>query len=119
MPVTTIDAYIAAFPAETQDRLQAMRETIRTAAPNAIEKISYAMPTFYLHGNLVHFAASKQHIGFYPTPGGITAFEAELASYGHSKGAVRFSFNQPLPLELVHRITVYRVEENLRKAGKR
>lgn len=117
-PVTTIDAYIAAFPAEIQAKLRAMRETIHAAAPDATEKISYQMPTFYLNGNLVHFAAFKQHIGFYPAPNGIEAFEQELASYGRSKGAVRFPLDQPLPLDLVRRITVYRAEENRRKTGK-
>lgn len=116
-PAVTVDAYIASFSADIQAKLQAMRETIRLAAPDAIEKISYGMPTFYLRGNLVHFAAFKQHIGFYPAPSGIEAFATDLARYGHSKGAVRFPLDQPLPLDLIRRITLYRVEENGRKAG--
>lgn len=117
IPLTTIDAYIAAFPADIQAKLQAMRETIHAAAPDATEKISYQMPTFYLHGNLVHFAAFKQHIGFYPAPHGIEAFEQELAQYGRSKGAVRFPLDQPVPLDLISRITAYRAQENRHKAA--
>ncbi len=116
---TTIDAYIALFPEEIQGRLRAMRAAIHAAAPEATEKISYQMPTFYLEGNLVHFAALKRHIGFYPTPSGIEAFKEELSGYVTSKGALQFPLNSPLPLELVGRITRYRAAENLEKAQKR
>jgi uncharacterized protein YdhG (YjbR/CyaY superfamily) len=89
---------------------------IHAAAPEATEKISYQMPTFFLHGNLVHFAAFKHHIGFYPVPSGIEAFAAELAPYKRSKGAVQFPLDQPLPHDLITRIVDFRVAENRQKA---
>jgi len=89
-----------------------LRAAIRAAAPDAEEKISYQMPTFALHGNLVHFAAHPHHIGFYPAPSGIAAFAEELAPYKSSKGAVQFPLDQPLPLDLIRRIVEFRVEEN-------
>jgi len=113
---SSIDEYIAAFPEDMQKLLQEMRAAIKAAAPEADEKISYQMPTFFLKGNLVHFAAHKNHIGFYPTPGGIQAFEQELSMYQSSKGAVQFPLDKPLPLELVARIVKLRVAENLQKA---
>jgi uncharacterized protein YdhG (YjbR/CyaY superfamily) len=113
---TTIDEYIATFPGEIQKILQELRATIKAAAPEAEEKISYQMPTFFLKGNLVHFAALKNHIGFYPTPSGIQAFQKELAVYEGSKGAIRFPIGKPLPLELVSRIVKFRVAENLQRA---
>ena len=112
----TIDEYIVSFNLDLQVMLQALRTTICSAAPDAVEKISYQMPTFVQHGNLVHFAVAKQHIGFYPTPSGIEAFRDELAAYGTSKGAIRFPLGQPLPLDLISRIVRYRVAENLAKA---
>jgi uncharacterized protein YdhG (YjbR/CyaY superfamily) len=112
----SIDEYIATFPAEIQIKLEAVRTTIKAAAPEAVEKISYQMPTFFLHGNLVHFAAFKNHIGLYPAPSGIEAFKHELSQYEGSKGAVRFPLDKPLPLDLISKITKYRVEENLKKA---
>ena len=115
----SIDAYIADFPQEVRDKLESMRRTIREAAPEAKEIISYQMPTFYLNGNLVHFAAFKHHIGFYPAPSGIEAFQEELAAYKGAKGSVQFPFKDPLPLELVRRITAFRVEENLAKGKKK
>ncbi len=113
---TTIDEYIAMFPAETQGLLAVLRATIRAAAPKAQEKISYRMPTFAQAGNLVHFAAHREHIGFYPTPSAIEAFRDELAPFESSKGAVRFPIDRPLPLDLVRRIVEFRVDENLRQA---
>ena len=113
---TTIDEYIAMFPAETQSLLAELRATIRTSAPEAQEKISYQMPTFAQAGNLVHFAAHKEHIGFYPAPSAIEAFRAELAPFESSKGAVRFPIDRPLPLDLIRRIVAYRVAENLAEA---
>jgi uncharacterized protein YdhG (YjbR/CyaY superfamily) len=113
---TTIDEYIAMFPAETQSLLAELRATIRAAAPEAQEKISYQMPTFAQAGNLVHFAAHKEHIGFYPAPSAIEAFRAELAPFESSKGAVRFPIDRPLPLDLIRRIVEFRVAENLRQA---
>jgi uncharacterized protein YdhG (YjbR/CyaY superfamily) len=113
---SSIDEYIATFPAEIQIKLEAVRATIKAAAPEAQEKISYQMPTFFLHGNLVHFAAYKNHIGLYPAPSGIEAFKQELSQYEGSKGTVRFPLDKPLPLDLISRITKYRVAENLKKA---
>lgn len=113
---TTIDEYIAMFPAETQSLLAELRATIRTSAPEAQEKISYRMPTFAQAGNLVHFAAHKEHIGFYPAPSAIEAFREELAPFESSKGAVRFPIDRPLPLDLIRRIVEFRVAENLRQA---
>jgi uncharacterized protein YdhG (YjbR/CyaY superfamily) len=112
----SIDEYIASFPPDIQARLDAMRATIRAAAPDAKEKISYGMPTFFLKGNLVHFAAFKQHIGFYPAPRGIDEFKEELSIYKGAKGSVQFPFGQPLPLDLVTRIVRFRVAENLAAA---
>jgi len=112
----SIDEYIATFPADIQKRLEDVRATIKAAAPEAEEKISYQMPTFFLFGNLVHFGAFKNHIGFYPVPSGIQAFKDELSQYEGSKGAVKFPHNKPLPLDLISRITKYRVTENLKKA---
>lgn len=114
--ISTIDEYIAAFPVEVQKKLQEMRAAIKAAAPNASEKISYQMPTFVLNGNLVHFAAFKNHLGFYPVPTGIDKFKKELAAYKTSKGAVQFPLDKPLPLALIRRIVKFRVAENLKKA---
>ncbi len=114
---TTIDEYIAGFPAEVQALLQEMRTTIRATAPEATEAISYRMPTFKLHGILVHFAAFKNHIGFYPVPSGLEAFKEELAAYKGGKGSVQFPLDQPLPLALVEKIVRFRVAENLAKAA--
>jgi uncharacterized protein YdhG (YjbR/CyaY superfamily) len=111
----TIDEYIAAFPPEIQSLLAQVRETIRQAAPDAKEKISYGMPTFYLNGNLVHFAAYKKHIGFYPAPSGIKNYKDALAKYKTSKGAIQFPLGQPIPFELIREITLYRVRENMAK----
>lgn len=107
-----IDEYIALFPQEMQERLQSLRQAIQTAAPQAVEKISYQMPTFFLKGNLVHFAAWKDHIGFYPTPGGIEPFAKELSRYAQTKGSIHFPLDEPLPLDLVRRIVRLRVEQN-------
>lgn len=115
--VPSIDAYIAAYPPDIQARLEAVRAAIHAAAPEATELISYGMPAFALHGNLVYFAALKRHIGLYPTSSGIAAFAAELAGYEHSKGAVKFPLDQPLPLDLIGRIVQFRVTENRAKAA--
>ena len=115
----SIDAYIATFPESTQKILQGLRATIKAAAPDATEKISYQMPTFFLKGNLVHFAALKNHIGFYPTPSGIQAYKEELAGYEGTKGAIRFPIEKPLPLKLVSKIVKFRVAENLKRADEK
>ena len=113
---TTIDSYIAGFPEDVQLRLEKLRATIRKAAPEVEEAISYQMPTFKFHGNLVHFAAFKSHIGFYPAPSGIETFKNELSKYKYAKGSVQFPLDQPMPLELVSKIVKFRVEENQAKA---
>ncbi len=109
----TIDAYIKLAPIHVQKRLNEMRKAIQLAAPAASEKISYGIPTFYLDGNLVHFAAFKNHIGFYPGPSGIKAFEKEISSYKFAKGSVQFPLDAALPLSLVRDIVKFRVTENL------
>ncbi len=113
----SIDEYIATFPEDIQALLQTVRATIRAAAPDAEERISYQMPAFALHGNLVYFAAAKNHIGLYPTSSGIKAFQQELSIHESSKGAVRFPLDQPLPLELISKIVKFRVAENLQRAA--
>lgn len=111
--VVLIDKYISEFPKETQVLLKQIRAIITKAAPIADEKISYAMPTFYLHKSLVHFAGYKNHIGFYPAPSGIKNFKNELQKYKTSKGAIQFPLNQPLPEKLITKIVKFRVAENL------
>ncbi len=113
----TIDEYIAGFSPEIQEKLETIRATIRKAAPKAEEAISYMMPTFKLHGNLVHFAAFKNHIGFYPGASGIAAFEEELAGYETSKGTVQFPLDKRVPLTLITKIVKFRVQQNLDKAA--
>lgn len=109
----TIDEYILQFSPDIKERLNTLRIAIRETAPEAVEKISWGMATFVLHGNLVHFAAQKNHIGFYPAPSAIEMFAAELAEYRGSKGAVQFPYTKPLPLELIRRIVQFRVEEQM------
>jgi uncharacterized protein YdhG (YjbR/CyaY superfamily) len=109
----TIDEYISAFPEDTRKKLQEIRAIIKAEAPDAKELINYGMPTFQLHGNLVHFAAYKNHIGFYPTPSGIEAFKEELSSYVNAKGSVQFPLDQPIPFDLIRRITAFRVKETM------
>lgn len=116
----TIDEYIKTFPKEVRIILEQMRQTIRKAAPDAVEAISYQMPTFKLKGkNLVHFAAWKNHIGFYPTPSGIEAFKKELSQYGGAKGSIQFPMDKPLPLSLIRKIVEHRAKENLMNAKKK
>lgn len=115
----TIDDYIAQFPAATQILLEQMRTCIAKAAPKAEEAISYGMPTFKLNGNLVHFAANKAHIGFYPAPSGIINFEKELKNYVTSKGAIQFPFDKKLPVTLIAKIVKFRAQENLAKPVKK
>ena len=114
--VTSIDDYIASFPEQVQDLLREVRVRIATAAPKAQEAIKYGLPTFVLGENLVHFGAFKKHIGFYPTPSGIQAFENDLSGYVNSKGAVQFPLDQPLPLKLIARIVKFRVREAAERA---
>lgn len=111
-----IDEYIAGFQKDVQEILEKIRMTIRKAAPDAEETIKYQMPTFTLNGNLVHFAAFKKHIGFYPAPSGIRKFKDELSVYESAKGSVRFPLDKPVPLGLISKIVRFRVEENLGRA---
>ncbi len=109
----TIDEYIKASPKDVQSILQRLRLTIRRAAPEAVETISYQMPTFKLNGKgLVYFAAFKNHIGFYPIPSGIEAFKKELSRYKQGKGSVQFPIDKPIPYDLVRRIVRFRAKEN-------
>ncbi len=114
--VTSIDEYIANCPKEVQKQMNEMRATIKASAPDATEKISYQIPTFYLKGNLVHFAVFKNHIGFYPTSSATQAFKKELSIYDGAKGTVRFPIDKPLPLKLISKIVKFRVAENLKRA---
>lgn len=112
----SIDEYILQFPLEVQKKLQSLRNVIRESAPDAEEKISWQMPTFVLHGNLVHFAAHQKHIGLYPGASGIATFQDKLSDYKNSKGAVQFSMDKPLPYELISEIVKFRVVENTKEA---
>ena len=111
-----IDDYIAGFPNDVQEILQKIRLTIRKAAPDVEEAIKYRMPTFTLKGNLVHFAAFKKHIGFYPAPTGTEKFRKELSVYKGAKGSVRFPLDEPIPFDLISKIVKFRVKENLERA---
>lgn len=110
-----IDAYIASFPEPIQKILTEVRHTIKAAAPEAEEMISYHMPAYKFHGVLVYFAAFKSHIGFYATPTGHEAFKKELSNYKTGKGSVQFPLDQPIPLDLISEIVKFRVAENLDK----
>lgn len=112
----SIDEYIGTFPKEVQEILKKLRAVVKEAAPEAEERISYRMPTFSQKGNLVHFAAYKKHIGFYPTPSGIQAFKNELSAYEGAKGSVKFPIDEPLPYTLIGKIVRFRVTENTRIA---
>lgn len=112
----SIDEYILQFPLEVQEILRTLRNVIRESAPDAEEKISYQMPTFALHGNLVHFATHKNHIGFYPMPSAIEAFKNELSEYKGAKGSVQFPYSKPIPYELIKKIVEFRVNENIKQA---
>lgn len=116
-PADTIDACIAAQPEAVRPLLETLRALIRAEAPEASERMAYGLPTFWLNGNLIHFGAFRRHIGLYPGAAGVAAFEAELGAYVHSKGAIQFPLDQPLPLELIRRIVAFRVAQN--RAGKK
>ncbi len=115
-PPKNMDEYISLFPTDVQTILEKIRLTIKKAAPTAQETINYQMPTFTLHGNLVHFAAFKNHIGFYPTPSGIENFKKELSVYEGAKGSVRFPLDKPIPYALIGKIVKFRVKEVMQKA---
>jgi uncharacterized protein YdhG (YjbR/CyaY superfamily) len=110
--ITTMDDYIAQFPKNVRDILEELRKVIHETAPGAEEAMRYGIPTFRFRGNLVHFAAFKNHIGFYPTPSAIHAFTQELSRYKLSKGTVQFPIDEPLPFALVREIVRYRLKEN-------
>ena len=112
---STVDEYIRTFPKNVQVILQSLRQTIKEVAPDAVETISYQIPTFKLNGNLVHFAAYKNHIGFYPTSSAIYAFKGQLSQYKISKGTVQFPLEKPIPFDLVKKMVAFRVMENLNK----
>lgn len=112
---TSIDEYIARFPEDIQTRLEALRQAIKKAAPDAQESINYGMPAFKLGKILVYFAAAKKHIGFYPTGSGMSAFKDKAGDYPTSKGTIQFPHDRPLPLDLVTEIVKYRVAEVSRK----
>lgn len=111
----TIDEYISAFPEHTQILLNKVRRVISETAPQAQECMNYGIPTFKMNGNLVHFAGYKKHIGFYPAPSGIIAFKNELSDYEYSKGAIKFPIEKDIPFDLIKRITLFRIKENLQK----
>ncbi len=114
-----VDIFIAKYPPEVQEVLNKVRQTIRDAAPDATETINYGIPTFQLNGNLVHYSALTNHIGFYPTPSGIEKFQKELSKYDGAKGSVKFPLDQPIPYALITKIVKFRVKENLAKAKKK
>jgi uncharacterized protein YdhG (YjbR/CyaY superfamily) len=116
-PPENIDEYIAGFPADVQRVLQEVRSVIRTAAPDAEEALKYGIPTFVLNGNLVHFAAFKKHVGFYPTPSGIKEFKDQLSAYHNAKGSVQFPLDKPVPLDLIRKIVKFRVREAREKVA--
>jgi uncharacterized protein YdhG (YjbR/CyaY superfamily) len=116
---TNIDEYIAGFPKEIQGMLQKIRATVHEAAPDAKETISYQMPAFALEGVLVYFAAFKDHVGFFPTASGVVNFQKELSAYKTSKGTIQFPLDKPVPVELIRKIVLFRVKENLAKAKKK
>ena len=110
-----VDEYISEYPVNVQEILQKLRQTVKESAPDAEELISYRIPAYRLNGNLVYFGAFKDHIGFYPTSSGISAFKKELSKYKVSRGTVQFPIDQPIPYDLVRKITRHRVRENLGK----
>ena len=122
MPDSTksVESYIASFPPGVQEQLGLIRATIRETAPEATEKISYGVPTFYLNGNLIHYAAFRDHLSLFPGGSSVEAFRGELATYKTSKGTIQLPLNQPLPLDLIRRLVQFRQAQNLErgKAGK-
>ena len=114
----TVDEYIAGFPKDVQRILKEVRAVVRAAAPDAEERIAYHMPTYTMGKNLAYFAAFKSHVGFYPTPNGISSFEKQLSKYKRAKGSVQFPIDEPMPLGLIRRIVEYRVKEQKKKNAK-
>jgi uncharacterized protein YdhG (YjbR/CyaY superfamily) len=116
---TTVDEYISQFPEDVQQILTSIRAAIRESAPEAVERIGYQMPGFYLDGGLVWFAAHKRHVGLYPTPSGAEAFAEELSAYERTKGSVHFPLDKPMPYDLIRKIVRFRIAENQEKAAHR
>jgi uncharacterized protein YdhG (YjbR/CyaY superfamily) len=114
----SVDDYIEIQPAETKTLLETIRKTIKETAPQAEECISYQMPAYKLKGPIVYFSAYKNHIGFYPTSTGIKAFQKEIDGYKNSKGAVQFPLDQPIPHDLIRKMVLFKVDENLNKIKK-
>lgn len=112
----TIDDYIASTSPEIQIKLRAIRDLIKSEVPEAEERISWRMPTFYLNGNLIHFCAFKTHIGLYPGASGVSAFQEELKDYKTSKGAIQLPLTGPIPFDLIRRIVEFRAAENRKQA---
>lgn len=115
----SVDEYITSFPKNVQEILEELRKAIKESAPEAEEVISYGMPAFKLNGVLVYFAAHKNHIGFYPTASGITAFNEELSSFKHTKGTIQFPIDGSIPFDIVKRIVKFKVKENQAKSKNR
>jgi len=114
----TREEYFRSFPKPTRMLLDQMRETVKKAAPGATEDMKYGLPTLVVHGkNLLHYGAYAHHIGFYPTPSVLLAFSKEIGRYKHSKGAVQFPLDEPLPLDLVFRMATFRMKEHMKKYG--
>ena len=116
----SIDEYISTFPKDVQKILQELRETIKAAAPDAGETISYGIPTFTLNGKyLIYFAGWKNHISIYPIPTGTEAFSKQVSKYVEGKGTLKFPIDKPLPMSLITKIVKLRVAENLKKTDKK
>ncbi|MCE8428949.1 MAG: DUF1801 domain-containing protein [Candidatus Methanoperedens sp.] len=116
---SSIDEYIRSFPEQIQKKLEELRNVIKEQVPEALEKISYQMPAFFLNGNLVYFAGYSKHIGFYPGASGIDAFKSELSKYKYAKGSVQFPIEEPLPIELIKKIVNFKAEANVKKKEKK
>ena len=114
-----VDEYVADYPKDVQKILNKIRATIKKAAPKAEEAISYQIPSFKLNGNLIHFAAYRDHIGVYPAPRRVEKFKKDLARYGSGKATLKFSLDEPIPYDLITRLVAFRVEENAEKAKKK
>ncbi|MDR2947712.1 MAG: DUF1801 domain-containing protein [Prevotella sp.] len=115
MAIQSIDEYISEFPKDIQSLMKKLRATIKKAVPEATEKISWQMPTFYLKGNLIHFAGHKKHIGLYPGIEAMEAFKEELTSYKTTKGGIQLPYDKPLPLSLVTKIVKFNIKRNSKK----
>lgn len=118
MATNDVDQYIERFSGERKEKLIELRGLIQSKFPNLEEKISYAMPTYWLNGNVVHFASHQLHFGLYPGPDAIRAYKKELESYETSKGAIKFPYGESLPLELITKIIQFNVVTNLKKSNK-